>query len=36
MDVTPDLGLDGTEAGVHALPDHAAFELGEGARYVEE
>jgi len=36
MNVTSDLGLDGTEAGVHALPDHAAFELGEGARYVEE
>ena len=36
MNVTSDLGLDGTEAGVHALPDDAALELGEGARYVEE
>jgi hypothetical protein len=27
-----DPGLDGTEAGVHTLPDHAALELGKASR----
>jgi hypothetical protein len=31
-----DFSLDDTEAGVHLLSDHAALELGEGARYLEE
>ena len=29
-------GLDNTETGVYPLPDHAALEFGEGARYLEE
>jgi len=31
-----DLRLDGSEAGVYALSDHASLELGEGTRHVEE
>ena len=36
MPIAFDLSFDGTEAGVHALSDHAALELGEGSRHVEE
>jgi hypothetical protein len=31
LPVALDLGLDGAEAGVYALPDHAALEFREGA-----
>ena len=34
--ITFDLGPDGAEAGMRALPDHAALELGIVARDVEE
>ena len=34
--IAVDLGLDGAEAGVHGLADHAALELGKGARHVKE
>src|SRR5215813_10934685 len=31
-----DPGLDGTKPSIHTLADHAALELGKGARHVEE
>ena len=36
MPVALDPGLDGTEAGIHPLPDHAALKFRKRARYVNE
>src|SRR5262249_15612515 len=36
MSVAVDLGLDGAEARIHALPNHAALELGKGSHHVEQ